>query len=118
MTKNQKKISFFHDKIIQTLAETGNSPEDIIRWQKECPTSTLRFLSEMLPDEQEMIASLAKYIRKVNPKIASKTLWREACAFAYYSKKYGVPKELLAVAKAEALRSKATSSLGTPYFLE
>jgi len=112
--EKSKENIVFHDKIIQTLAETGNSPEDIIRWQKECPTSTLRFLSEMLPDEQEMIASLAKYIRKVNPKIASKTLWREACAFAYYSKKYGVPKELLiAVAKAEShFDPKATSSKG------
>lgn len=93
----------FHEEIIRTLAETGNSPEDVLRWQKEHPNSSLRFLSEMLSEEQEAVALLVKYIKMTNPELSSKTIWREACAFVHYAKKYGVPGDLLvAVANTES----------------
>ena len=85
----------FHEEIIRTMAGTGNSPEDVLRWQKEHPNSSLRFLSEMLSEEQEAVALLVKYIKTTNPELSSKTIWREACAFVHYAKKYGVPGDLL-----------------------
>jgi len=101
--KTYAKDIAFHEEIIRNLAETGNSIEDVLCWQKEHPNSSLRFLSEMLPEEQEAVALLVQYIKTVNPELPSKTLWREACAFVHYAKKYGVPGNLLvAVANTES----------------
>ncbi|KRT35320.1 transglycosylase SLT domain protein [Acetomicrobium hydrogeniformans ATCC BAA-1850] len=109
-----KKTLNLQEQVIKALVATGNTPKDVLRWQEEHPNSSLRFLEEMPPEEQEKVGKLAIHIKKTNPKLSSKTVWREACAFVHYGKKYGISEDLLvAVANTEShFNPKAVSKKG------
>ncbi|MCF7936876.1 MAG: transglycosylase SLT domain-containing protein [Synergistales bacterium] len=77
--------------VLDTLASTGASEEDLLAWKRRNVSPALRHLPFMERETQKKVAVIASYISSVNPALDAETIWLEAAAFAHYSQKYGVP---------------------------
>lgn len=103
----------YDDSVLRALAHMGLTPKHIELWSSEHPHTTLKGLNSMTTERQRKVANIATFIRKVNKNISPKTAWREACAFVYYSGKYGVPTNLaVGIAKMESRFNPSAASQG------
>ena len=93
----------YDNSVLRALTKMGLTAKHLELWAGEHPRTTLKGLNSMTTARQRQVANIATFIRKVNRTISPKIAWREACAFVYYSGKYGVPTNLaVGIAKTES----------------
>lgn len=89
--------------VCSALSNMRLSTQHLDTWAKQHDRSTLKNLCKMSPNQQQKVATIATYIRRVNKTVSPETAWREASALVTYSAKYGIPAELsTGVAKTES----------------
>jgi len=89
--------------VLDTLKKMGLTPQHIDKWIGSHPSSTLKELNKLSPNQQRKVANIAAFIRSINKKVSYQIAWREASALVYYSTKYNVPIDLsVGIAKTES----------------